>query len=71
MKLKPTHARKGWEYYVENRIWHPEADVNLEGIQAVIQIYGEQGQIKAPLPSPAKYVDQSYLKEALKELGTK
>ena len=71
MKLKPTHARKGWEYYVENRIWHPEADVNLEGIQAVIQIYGEQGQLKAPLPGPAKYVDQSYLKEALKELGTK
>src|SRR3989338_3902168 len=71
MKLKPTHARKGWEYYVENRIWHPEADVNLEGIQAVIQIYGEQGQIKAPLPSPAKYVDQSYLKEALKDLGKK
>ena len=69
MKLKPAHARKGWEYYIENRIWHPEADVNLEGIQTVIQIYAEQGQIKAPLPGPAKYVDQSYLREALKELG--
>lgn len=71
MKLKPVHARMGWEYYIENRIWHPEADVNLEGIQTVIQIYGEQGQLKGPLPSPAKYVDQSYLKEALRELGGK
>jgi len=69
MKLKPAHARKGWEYYIENRIWHPEADVNLEGIQTVIQIIGEQNQLKGPLPGPAKYIDQSYLKEALKELG--
>ena len=69
MKLKPAHARKGWEYYIENRIWHPEADINLEGIQTVIQIYGEQSQIKGVLAGPAKYVDQSYLKDALKELG--
>ena len=26
-------------------------------------------QPKAPLPSPLKYLDQSYLKEALRELG--
>ncbi|MEK7229840.1 MAG: hypothetical protein AAB154_07330, partial [Candidatus Binatota bacterium] len=71
MQLKPAHARKGWEYYVENRIWHPDADVNLEGMKTVIQIYGEQNQLKGALPIPAKYVDQSYLKEALKELGAK
>jgi len=69
MKLKPAHAEKGWQYYVENRIWHPDADINIEGMKVVILIQAEQGQIKGPLPGPAKYVDQSYLKEALKELG--
>lgn len=71
MQLKPGHARQGWEYYTENRIWHPEADINMEGLKTVIQIYGEQTQAKGPLPSPAKFVDQSYLKEALRELGAK
>ena len=68
-KLKPGHARKGWEYYTENRIWHPDADINMEGLQIAMQVYGEQFQAKGPLPSPARYVDQSYLKEALRELG--
>jgi ABC-type nitrate/sulfonate/bicarbonate transport system substrate-binding protein len=69
MKLKPAHARRGWEYYTENRIWNPNAEANLEGVKAVIQIMAERGQLKPPLPSPAKYVDHSYLDEALKELG--
>jgi ABC-type nitrate/sulfonate/bicarbonate transport system substrate-binding protein len=68
MKLKPAHAEKGWEYYVENRIWNPDADINVEGMKVVIQIQAEQGQIKPPLPTPAKYIDQSYLREALKDL---
>jgi len=71
MKLRPAHAEKGWEYYIENRIWHPDADVNLEGMKVVIQIQAEQGQIRGAVPSPAKYVDQSYLREALKDLGGK
>lgn len=71
MQLKPSYAQKGWEYYVEKHVWHPDADINIEGVRTVLQIMSEQGQVKPPLPSPAKYVDQSYLKEALKELGSK
>jgi NitT/TauT family transport system substrate-binding protein len=71
MKLKPAHARKGWEHYTSNRIWYPDADINVEGFKTLIQIYGEQGQLKGPLPSPAKYIDQSYLREALRELGSR
>src|SRR5262249_28888399 len=71
MKLKPAHAEKGWEYYIENRIWHPDADVNIEGMKIVIQIQADQGQIHGALPSSAKYIDQSYLREALKEIGSK
>jgi ABC-type nitrate/sulfonate/bicarbonate transport system substrate-binding protein len=69
MKLKPAHAEKGWEYYIESRIWNPDADVNLEGIKTVMQIQAEQSPSKGPPPGPAKYVDRSYLREALKELG--
>jgi NitT/TauT family transport system substrate-binding protein len=71
MRLKPEYARKGWEFYTEKALWHPNADVTLEGLQNVLQIYAEQTQAKGPIPNPAKFVDQSYLREALKEMGTR
>jgi ABC-type nitrate/sulfonate/bicarbonate transport system substrate-binding protein len=71
MRLKPEHARKGWEYYTEHKIWNPNAEASVEGVRTVIQIMGDRGLLKAPLPSPAKYLDHSYLQEALKELGTR
>ncbi len=69
MKLKPEYARRGWEFYTANRMWHPDGDLNVEGLQVVTQIYAEQTQLKGPVPKAAKYVDQSYLKEALRELS--
>ena len=68
MKLKPLHARLGWEFYTQNRHWPPDGDVTLEGMKNNIRIYAEQTGAKGPLPDPAKYVDRSYLLEALKEL---
>jgi hypothetical protein len=37
-------------------------------MKAVIQIAAEQNQTKGPLPSPAKYVNEDFLNEALREL---
>ncbi|HEX6767727.1 MAG TPA: ABC transporter substrate-binding protein [Candidatus Binatia bacterium] len=71
MRLKPEHARKGWEYYTEQKIWNPNAEASIEGVRTVIQIMGDRGLLKAPLPSPTKYLDASYLQEALKELGAR
>lgn len=68
LKLKPGHGRKAWQYYTGSRVWDPDGHVNPEGMKAVIQMAAEQNQTKGPLPSPAKYVDESYLNEALKEL---
>ena len=75
----PRHsnaARCGWrtgkflrEYYTENRIWNSNAEANLEGVKAVIQIMAERGQLKPPLSSPTQYVDHSCLEEARKELA--
>ena len=68
MQLKPTHARKGWEYYTQNHIWHPDGDFNLEGLKYNIRIYAEQAGSKGPPPNPAKFIDQTYLYEALKQI---
>jgi ABC-type nitrate/sulfonate/bicarbonate transport system substrate-binding protein len=68
MGLKREYARKGWDFYTEKGLWHPNGDVTLEGLGIVSQIIAEQTQAKGPLPNPAKYVDQSYLRDALKEL---
>ena len=68
MELKPMHARKGWEFYTQNRFWPPDGDVTMEGLKNNIRIYAEQSGAKRPLPNPAKYVDQSYLRDALKEI---
>ncbi|HYA28246.1 MAG TPA: ABC transporter substrate-binding protein [Acidobacteriota bacterium] len=65
--LKPELARRGWEYYTANRIWHPNAEIGLEGLKFTMQIYAEQ--TKGTAPDPAKYIDQSYLQQAIKELG--
>jgi ABC-type nitrate/sulfonate/bicarbonate transport system substrate-binding protein len=68
MKLKPLHARLGWEFYTQNRHWPPDGDVTMEGMKNNIRIYAELTGLKGPLPDPAKYVDRSYLVDALKEL---
>jgi NitT/TauT family transport system substrate-binding protein len=71
MRLKAEHARRGWEFYTTTRTWHPDGDINLDGLQIVTQIYWDQSQSKGPVPKAAKYVDQSYLRDALKELGAR
>jgi ABC-type nitrate/sulfonate/bicarbonate transport system substrate-binding protein len=68
MQLKPAHARKGWEFYTQNRFWPPDGEVTMEGLKYNIRIYADQTGAKGPLPEPGKYVDQSYLSEALKDL---
>lgn len=71
MNLKPEHARRGWEFYSSTKVWHPDGDINLDGLQIVTQIYWEQTQSKGATPKAAKYVDQSYLRDAIKELGVR
>lgn len=66
--FKPAHARRAWQYYAGNKAWDYDGRVNLEGMRAVIQMAAEQNQTKGPLPSPAKYIEENYLSEALREL---
>jgi ABC-type nitrate/sulfonate/bicarbonate transport system substrate-binding protein len=71
MNLKPDLARKGVESSIKYKIWDPNGRLNVEGLKMMIKIYAEISKDKSPLPSPSKYTDDSYLNEALKELGEK
>ncbi|HWH76699.1 MAG TPA: ABC transporter substrate-binding protein [Candidatus Binatus sp.] len=68
MQLKADYARRGWEYYTKNKIWDPNGDLSLKGTDYAIRIYMELINAKAPLTGLTKYVDQSYLSDAVKDL---
>ena len=68
LHLKPKLAGRGLDYYITNRAWNPDLEIDWDGLKTVVEIYAEQTQMKGPLPSPSKYVDLSYLKEALREI---
>ena len=67
--IPPTYARRGIEYYIKNKIYPVNGDVTLPGLKVNIEVQAQDGIIKGPLPSPEKYLDLSYLKQAQKELG--
>jgi len=67
IQIAPELARKGWEYYTANRIWHPNLELNTEGMKVALEILAEESKITPP--DPLKYIDRSYLRQALKELA--
>ena len=71
MAISVEHCRYASEYNWKNRIWDRNADLNVDGVRTLIKITAEQGILKEPLPEPSKYIDPSYLKQALTELGRK
>jgi ABC-type nitrate/sulfonate/bicarbonate transport system substrate-binding protein len=71
MAISVEHCRYASDYNWKSRIWDRNADLNVEGVRTLIKITAEQGILKEPLPQPAKYIDTSYLKQALAELNKK
>ena len=69
MTISIEHCRYAADYNWKNRIWDRNADLNVEGVRTVIKITAEQGILKEPLPQPSRYIDSSYLKQALAELA--
>ena len=68
MAISMEHCLYGSDYNWKSRIWDRNADLNIEGVRTLIKITAEQGILKEPLPQPSKYIDQSYLKQALGEI---
>ena len=71
MAISLEHCRYASDYNWKNRIWDRNADLNVEGVRTLIRLVAEQGILKSPLPEPSKYIDQSYLNQALAEIGRK
>ncbi len=69
MAISVEHCRYASDYNWKSRIWDRNAELNQEGVRTLIKITAEQGILKEPLPQPAKYIDQSFLKQALAEIG--
>lgn len=69
MSISMEHCRYASDYNWKNRIWDRNADLNVEGVRTLIKITAEQGILKEPLPDPGKYIDQSYIRQAVAELG--
>ena len=71
MSIGMEDCRYAYDYNWKNRIWDRNADLNIEGVRTLIQLTADQGVLKEPLPQPSKYIDPSYLKQALAEVGKK
>lgn len=69
MGVKQPYARRGIDYFTKNKIFPIDGSVTLDGIKVNIQVQARDGVLKEPLPPPERYVDQSYVKQAQKELG--
>ncbi|MGB7950800.1 MAG: ABC transporter substrate-binding protein [Candidatus Binatia bacterium] len=71
MSIGMEDCRYAYDYNWKNRIWDRNADLNVEGVRTIINLTADQGVLKEPLPQPSKYIDPSYLKQALADIGKK
>ena len=67
-KLDPKYIAKSWETYTQTQIWPRNGEINLKGVQTVLNLIAEEGMLKKPLPKPEDIVDSSFLDEARKAL---
>jgi len=69
LKFSEKHSESSWRYFTENRIVPREGEVNLKGMDKVMQLLVEDGTLKPPLPRYDKYIDESFLQEAKRALN--
>ncbi len=69
MGVKQPYARRGIDYFTKNKVFPIDGSVTLEGLKANIDVQFKDGVQKEPLPGPERYADQSYVRQAQRELG--
>ena len=67
--VKQPYARRGIDYFTKNKVFPIDGSVTLEELKANIEVQFRDGVLKEPLPSPERYADQSFLRQAQRELG--
>ena len=61
--LQKHYVQTAWETYTKAQIWPRDGKVNTKGLQLVIDLMAEEGQLKKPYPKPEDVIDHSYLQE--------
>jgi ABC-type nitrate/sulfonate/bicarbonate transport system substrate-binding protein len=61
--LQKQYVETSWETYTKAQIWPRDGKVNTRGLQLVIDLMAEEGQLKKPYPKPEDLIDNSYLQE--------
>lgn len=61
--LQKQYVQTAWETYTKAQIWPRDGKVNPKGVQVVIDLMAEEGQLKKPYPKPEEVIDHSYLLE--------
>jgi ABC-type nitrate/sulfonate/bicarbonate transport system substrate-binding protein len=69
MGVKQPYARRGIDYFTKNKVFPIDGSITLDGLKVNIDVQFRDGVLKEPLPTPDKYADQSYVRQAQKELG--
>ena len=69
MKLKRDHARRGWEFYTGTHMWHPDGDLNVDGLQVVVQIYAEQTQAKGTCAQSSEVRGSKFSQRGVERIG--
>ncbi len=64
LKFSEKYSEGSWRYFTENNIIPREGEVNLKGMDKVMQLLVEDGTLKPPLPRYDRYIDESFLQEA-------
>jgi NitT/TauT family transport system substrate-binding protein len=67
--VKQPYARRGVDYFTKNKVFPIDGAVTLEGLKVNMDVQFRDGILKQPLPAPERYADQSYVRQAQKELG--
>jgi NitT/TauT family transport system substrate-binding protein len=61
--LPKQYVQTSWETYTKAQIWPRDGKANPKGLQIVIDLMAEEGQLKKPYPQPEDVIDHSYLQE--------
>ena len=69
MGVKQPYAQRGIDYFTKNKVFPIDGSITLDGLKVNIDVQFRDGVLKEPLPTPEKYADQSYVRQAQKELG--
>jgi NitT/TauT family transport system substrate-binding protein len=67
-KFNDKYSEASWRYFVANNAIPENGEVNVKGVDKVLQLLQEDGTLKPPLPRQDKYIDTSYIDEARRTL---